>query len=116
MRTKADGTRLVDLGGKTLMPSFIDSHGHFMNAPQIVRWANVSGPPVGSITKIADFIPVLQEHVKKLGHQEGRVDRRLRLRPLEPGRGPRAAGDRTRPGLPRQPGHADSQLRTTARC
>lgn len=71
MRTKGDGTRLVDLEGKTLMPSFIDSHGHFMNAPQVVRWANVSGPPVGPITKVADFIPVLQEHVKKLGIKKG---------------------------------------------
>ena len=71
MRTRADDTVLVDLAGKTLMPSFIDSHGHFMNAPQIVSWANVSGPPVGTITKIADFVPVLQEHVKKLGIKKG---------------------------------------------
>ena len=71
MRTKTGATTLVDLGGKTLMPAFIDSHGHFMNAPQVVRWANVSGPPVGPITKIADFIPVLQEHVKKLGIKKG---------------------------------------------
>ena len=53
------------------MPAFIDAHGHFMNAPQIVKWANVSGPPVGPVTKIADFIPVLQEHVKKLGIKRG---------------------------------------------
>ncbi len=71
MRTRTDDTKLVDLAGKTLMPSFIDSHGHFMNAPQVVKWANVSGPPVGPITKIADFIPVLQEHVKKHGIKKG---------------------------------------------
>jgi predicted amidohydrolase YtcJ len=71
LRTKTDQTQLVDLCGKTLMPAFIDSHGHFMNAPQIVKWANVSGPPVGPITKVADFIPVLQEHVKKLGIKKG---------------------------------------------
>lgn len=71
MRTRGDETRLVDLAGKTLMPSFIDSHGHFMNAPQITKWVNVSGPPVGPITKIADFVPALQEHVKKLGIKPG---------------------------------------------
>ena len=71
MRTKTAATRLVDLGGKTLMPAFIDAHGHFMNSPQVVRWANVSGPPVGPITKIADIIPVLQEHVKQQGLKPG---------------------------------------------
>ena len=71
MRTKEDDTVLVDLEGRTLMPSFIDSHGHFMNAPQIVKWANVSGLPVGPVTKIADIIVVLQEHVEKLGIKPG---------------------------------------------
>ena len=71
LQTKTDATVIVDLGGRTLMPSFIDAHGHFMNAPQIVKWANVSGPPVGPITKIADFVPVLQEHVKKQGIKKG---------------------------------------------
>jgi len=71
MKTKTDATEIVDLGGKTLMPSFVDAHGHFMNAPQIVKWANVSGPPVGPVTKIADIITVLQDHVKKQGIKQG---------------------------------------------
>lgn len=71
MKTKKDDTQVVDLGGRTLMPSFIDAHGHFMNSPQIVKWANVSGPPVGPITRVAEFIPVLQEHVKKQGLKQG---------------------------------------------
>jgi len=71
MKTRTDATEVVDLGGKTLMPAFIDSHGHFMNAPQIVKWANVSGPPVGPITKIADFVPVLQAHVERQGIKPG---------------------------------------------
>jgi predicted amidohydrolase YtcJ len=71
MKTRGGTTKIVDLGGMTLMPSFIDSHGHFMNAPQIVRWVNVSGPPVGPIAKIADFVPVLQAHVKKQGIKKG---------------------------------------------
>jgi len=71
MKFKTDTTRVVNLDGKTLMPSFIDSHGHFMNSPRIVKWANVSGPQVGPITKMADFVPVLQEHVKKHGIKKG---------------------------------------------
>lgn len=71
MKSHSGNTEIVDLGGKTLMPAFIDAHGHFMNAPQIVKWVNVSGPPVGPITRIADFVPVLQAHVKKFGIQKG---------------------------------------------
>ena len=57
---------LVDLGGKTLMPSFIDAHGHFMNAPRVITWANVSSPPVGPVESIPDIIRVLKEHVAKI--------------------------------------------------
>ena len=71
MRTKADHTVLVDLAGKTLMPAFIDAHGHFMNALQIVNWANVSGPPVGPVTRIADILQVLREHVQTQSIQPG---------------------------------------------
>src|SRR5271156_6350465 len=38
-------TKIIELNGATLLPSFIDAHGHFMNSPQIVKWANVSGVP-----------------------------------------------------------------------
>jgi len=71
MGTMGDNTRLVDLGGNTLMPAFIDIHGHFMNALQVVKWANVSIPPVGSVTKIPKIIDVLKEHVEKQGIQKG---------------------------------------------
>ncbi len=71
MRSKAEHTRLIDLQGKTLMPSFIDSHGHFMNAPQVVKWANVSGQPVGPVATIADIVTVLQAHVERWGLKPG---------------------------------------------
>lgn len=61
MSTRGDDTEIVDLGGHTLMPSFIDAHGHFANAPQIVKWANVSGVPAGPVTSIADIQRVLTE-------------------------------------------------------
>lgn len=71
MKTRTKATKVVDLEGRTLLPSFIDSHGHFMNAPQVVKWANVSGPPVGPVTRIADFVPVLQAHVQKQKIKKG---------------------------------------------
>ncbi|MFM9071944.1 MAG: amidohydrolase [Cyanobium sp.] len=58
-----EAAAVVDLQGRTLMPSFIDAHGHFANAPQIVKWVNVSGVPAGPVTCIADILRVLKEHV-----------------------------------------------------
>jgi predicted amidohydrolase YtcJ len=71
MKTRGATTKIVDLGGNTLLPSFIDAHGHFMNAPQIVKWANVSGVPAGPVTSIPDMIKVLQAHVAKFNIKPG---------------------------------------------
>jgi predicted amidohydrolase YtcJ len=53
-------TEIIELNGATLLPGFIDAHGHFMNAPQIVNWVNVSGPPVGPVTSIADIVTAIR--------------------------------------------------------
>ncbi|MBW4467448.1 MAG: amidohydrolase [Pegethrix bostrychoides GSE-TBD4-15B] len=71
MQTRTNTTVIVELDGKTLMPSFIDAHGHFMNSPQVVKWANVSGPPVGPVSAIADIITVLNAHVEKFQLKPG---------------------------------------------
>ncbi|MFO1039960.1 MAG: amidohydrolase family protein [Geminicoccaceae bacterium] len=43
-----DGTsRLVDLGGKTLMPAFIDGHSHYINSLLVANQAKVYAPPSG---------------------------------------------------------------------
>lgn len=71
MALKTPSTKVVDLAGATLMPSFIDAHGHFMGAPQQLRWANVSGPPVGPVTCIADVITVLKAYQAKFKPKPG---------------------------------------------
>ncbi len=71
LASKGPGTVVVDLAGRTLMPSFIDSHSHFMNAPQVLKWANVQGVPAGPITKMADIVPVLQKNVATFGLKPG---------------------------------------------
>ena len=60
MALAAPGTEIVELNGATLLPGFIDGHGHFMNAPQIVSWVNVSGPPVGPVTSIEDIVTTIR--------------------------------------------------------
>ena len=31
-KLKSDATRLLDLGGKTLLPGFLDAHSHYINS------------------------------------------------------------------------------------
>jgi predicted amidohydrolase YtcJ len=66
----ADAT-VVDLHGRTLMPAFIDAHGHFMNATQVVRWANVQGVPAGPVREIADIVAALRAHVERWSIEPG---------------------------------------------
>jgi len=55
----------LDLAGRALLPGFIDAHGHFANALQVVGWANIQRPPAGPVTSIADLQQVLREHVER---------------------------------------------------
>jgi predicted amidohydrolase YtcJ len=64
-------TVIYDLEGAALLPGFIDSHGHFMNAPQLVAWANVSGPPAGPATSIAEVVAELKTHAERRSIPEG---------------------------------------------
>jgi predicted amidohydrolase YtcJ len=67
MRHKGEATRVVDLAGRTLLPGFIDPHSHFTNALMVTNWANVSSPPVGTVTTktaLVDELKKLQARLK----------------------------------------------------
>jgi predicted amidohydrolase YtcJ len=55
------GTTLVDLGGRTMVPGFVDAHSHFINAVEMASWVNVSAPPVGPIKDIAGIVAALEQ-------------------------------------------------------
>ncbi|MBV8067027.1 MAG: amidohydrolase [Candidatus Eremiobacteraeota bacterium] len=56
-----EATRVVDLGGKTVMPGFIDGHSHFFQVALVASSANVSAPPVGRVSTIAEIVTALKE-------------------------------------------------------
>jgi len=68
---KGATTQIVDLAGNTLLPGFIDSHGHFMNALQVVNWANVSPPPVGPGSDVVSVLKAMKAHAEKQGPKPG---------------------------------------------
>ncbi len=71
MKAAGAGAKVVDLGGKTLMPGFIDPHSHvFLNAIKITT-ANLSPVPVGPVKNMAQLQAQLtkwkKEHKVKPG-------------------------------------------------
>ncbi|WP_429158581.1 amidohydrolase [Aeromonas media] len=64
--TLRDGeTRVVDLQGKTLIPGFIDAHGHVFNTGIQALSANLLAPPDGAVTSIATLQQSLRNWVAK---------------------------------------------------
>lgn len=53
-------TKVVDLAGKTLMPSFIDPHSHYINALLVANQAQVYAPPSGPGKDIDSIIATIK--------------------------------------------------------
>ena len=61
LKFKGDQTKLIDLGGKTLLPGFVDGHGHCLYVGVQAASANLLAPPDHTVRNIAD----LQAELKK---------------------------------------------------
>ena len=55
-----DQTLVVDLRGRTLMPGFVDAHGHFPGSGQTVFSADLNSPPIGGITSMPQLLQRLE--------------------------------------------------------
>jgi predicted amidohydrolase YtcJ len=55
MKLRGPNTRVIDLGGKTLVPGFIDAHGHIFNAGIQALAANLLAAPDGEVKDIASL-------------------------------------------------------------
>jgi len=56
MAWKGPGTVVTDLGGKTLVPGFVDGHSHFFSVVSVQTSALCASPPAGPCTSVADVI------------------------------------------------------------
>lgn len=56
------GTVVHDLTGATLIPGFIDAHGHFPGSGLVTQGPDLSSPPVGDVINIEQAIEKLQAH------------------------------------------------------
>ncbi|MBK6334655.1 MAG: amidohydrolase [Betaproteobacteria bacterium] len=58
---KGASTQVVDLGGKTLMPSFIDAHSHYINALSVANQAKLYAPPAGPGKDVESIVAALKK-------------------------------------------------------
>lgn len=63
--SKYSKAKSVDLAGKTMLPGFLDPHGHFMSAVAMVNQVNVAAPPMGTATSIPQIIEKLKTFQKE---------------------------------------------------
>lgn len=61
LRTKGDKTEVIDLGGRALLPGFVDAHGHVMMGGLQALSANMLAPPDGKVTDIAGLQQTLKD-------------------------------------------------------
>jgi predicted amidohydrolase YtcJ len=63
MKLKGPGTELIDLEGRTLVPGFIDAHGHMVIGGLQALSANLLAPPDGNITDIPGVLQTMRDWI-----------------------------------------------------
>ncbi|MCE9610305.1 MAG: amidohydrolase [Chthoniobacter sp.] len=60
LKLKGDATKVVDLGGKALLPGFIDGHGHYINSLLVANQCKLYAPPSGPGKDVPGIIAELK--------------------------------------------------------
>ncbi|NNJ99436.1 MAG: amidohydrolase [Desulfatitalea sp.] len=63
LKHKGKATRLIELEGQTMLPGFVDAHGHVMAGGLQALSANVLAPPDGKVKDIPSLQQTLREWV-----------------------------------------------------
>jgi predicted amidohydrolase YtcJ len=58
---KGASTKMIDLGGKTLVPGFLDPHSHYINSLSVANQVNIMAPPAGPGKDIPSIVAALKE-------------------------------------------------------
>src|SRR5580765_3662059 len=69
LKTAGPGARLFDLGGRTLVPGFVDGHGQFTQVAGELDWVDLAPPPAGEIGSIEEMLTALRARLGRLAAQ-----------------------------------------------
>src|SRR5208337_1972705 len=58
---KGSTTQMIDLGGKTLLPGFLDPHSHYISSITVANQVNVFAPPAGPGKDVASIVDELKK-------------------------------------------------------
>jgi len=61
MKLRGSKTEMVDLKGRTMLPGFVDAHGHVMVGGLQALSANLLAPPDGEVRDIASLQQVIRD-------------------------------------------------------
>ncbi len=65
MALAQEDSEVVDLRGRTLLPGFVDAHGHFPGSGLKVVAADLNSPPIGALTSMDQVLAALGEQAAK---------------------------------------------------
>ena len=63
LKSKGDATKLIDLDGRTMLPGFVDAHGHVMGGGLQALSANILAPPDGQVKDIPSLQQTLRDWI-----------------------------------------------------
>ncbi len=73
MRLRSSATAMKDLGGKVMLPGFIDPHSHFTDSLSLADRINVSAPPVGPASDPDRIVAELKSGAAKKALKPGEL-------------------------------------------
>ena len=77
---EAEGTKVVDLDGKALLPGFLDAHSHYINSLLVANQCKLYAPPSGPGKDVPSIIAELKKYAAERKIPTRRDDHGLRLR------------------------------------
>jgi predicted amidohydrolase YtcJ len=64
MKLRGPNTQMIDLKGRTLLPGFVDAHGHLVVGGMQALSANLLAPPDGNVTDIPSLLQTVRDWVE----------------------------------------------------
>ncbi len=71
LKMKGDATNVVDLGGKALLPGFLDPHSHYINSLLVANQCQLYAPPSGPGKDVSSIIAELKKFAAARKIQKG---------------------------------------------